>query len=40
MKRLITSTEMGTVIKNLPQKPIAQGQMLSKANSIKHLEKT
>ena len=38
LKRLITSTEMGTIIKNLPKNTIAQGQMVSQVNSIKHLE--
>ena len=36
MNRPITSTEIETVIKNLPTK--AQDQMASQANSIKHLE--
>ena len=38
MKRLITSTEIETVIKKLPTK--VQNQMASQANSIKHLEKS
>ena len=38
MNRPITSTEIETVIKNLPTKK-AQDQMASQANSIKHLEK-
>ena len=39
INRPITSTEIETVIKNLPTKK-AQDQMASQANSIKHLEKT
>ena len=39
IKRPITSTEIETVIKNLPTKK-AQEQMASQANSIKHLEKS
>ena len=38
INRPITSTEIETVIKNLPTK--AQDQMASQANSIKHLEKS
>ena len=38
INRPITSTEIETVIKNLPTK--AQDQMASPANSIKHLEKS
>ena len=39
MNRPITSTEIETVIKNLPtSKP--QDQMASQANSVKHLEKS
>ena len=37
--RPITSTEIETVIKNLPPKK-AQDQTASQANSIKHLEKS
>ena len=33
-------TEIKTVIKNLPQKTKAQGQMASLVNSIKHLQKS
>ena len=40
IKRPITSTEIETVIKNLPTNKKAQGQMASQANSIKHLEKS
>ena len=36
----ITSTEIEAVIKSLPQKTKAQGQMVSQDNSIKHLEKS
>ena len=39
INRPITSTEIETVIKNLP-KTKAQDQMASQANSIKHLEKS
>ena len=39
INRPITSTEIKTVIKNLPTKK-AQDQMASQANSIKHLEKS
>ena len=39
MNRPITTTEIETVIKNLPTKK-AQDQMTSHANSIKHLEKS
>ena len=39
INRPITSTEIETVIKNLPTKK-AQDQMASQANSIKHLEKS
>ena len=39
MNRPIISTEIETVIKNLPTTK-AQDQMASQANSIKHLEKT
>ena len=39
MNNLITSTEIETVIKNLPKNK-AQDQMTSQANSIKHLEKS
>ena len=35
----ISSTEIETVIKNLPKNK-AQDQMTSQANSIKHLEKS
>ena len=35
----ITSTEIETVIKKLPQTKV-QDQMASQANSIKHLEKS
>ena len=38
MKRPITSSEIETVIKNLPTK--VQVQMASQVNSIKHLEKS
>ena len=38
INRSITSTEIDTVIKNLPTK--AQDQMASQANSFKHLEKS
>ena len=38
INRQITSTEIETVIKNLPTKK-AQDHMASQANSIKHLEK-
>ena len=38
INRRITSSEFGTVIKNLPTK--AQDQMASQVNSIKHLEKS
>ena len=36
----ITSTKIEAVIKNLPPKTKAQGQMASQDNSIKHLEKS
>ena len=36
----ITNTETKTVIKNLPPKTKAQGQMTSQGNSTKHLEKS
>ena len=39
INRPITSTEIETVIKNLPTTK-AQDQMASQANSIKHLEKS
>ena len=39
INRPITSTEIETLIKNLPTKK-AQDQMASQANSIKHLEKS
>ena len=39
MNNPITSTEIETVIKNLP-KTKAQGQMASQENCIKHLEKS
>ena len=39
MNRPIISTEIETVIKNLPTTK-AQDQMASQANSIKHLEKS
>ena len=39
INRTITSTEIETVIKNLPTSKI-QDQMASQANSIKHLEKS
>ena len=39
MNRPITSTEIETVIKNLPTNK-AQDQMATQANSIKHLEKS
>ena len=39
MNRPITSTEIETVIKNLPTTKV-QDQMASQANSIKHLEKS
>ena len=39
INRPITSTEIETVIKNLQQTK-AQDQMVSQANSIKHLEKS
>ena len=39
MNRPITSTEIETVIKNLPTKKV-QDQMASQVNSIKHLEKS
>ena len=38
MNNPITSTEIDTVVKNLP-KTKAQDQMASQDNSIKHLEK-
>ena len=39
MNRPITSTEIETVIKNLPTNK-SQDQMASQVNSIKHLEKS
>ena len=39
VNRLITDTEIETVIKNLSTNK-AQDQMASQANSIKHLEKS
>ena len=39
MNSPITSTKIEAVIKNLPPKTKAQGQMASQDNSIKHLEK-
>ena len=39
LNRPITSMEIETVIKNLPQTK-AQDQMASQENSIKHLEKS
>ena len=39
MNRPITSTEIETVIKNLPTNK-SPGQMASQANCIKHLEKS
>ena len=39
INRPITSTEIETVIKNLPKKK-AQDEVASQANSIKHLEKS
>ena len=39
MNRPITSTEIETVIKNLPTNK-AQDQMASQVNPIKHLEKS
>ena len=39
INRAITSTEIETVIKHLPTTK-AQNQMVSQANSIKHLEKS
>ena len=39
INRTITSTEIETVIKNLPTSKI-QDQMASQVNSIKHLEKS
>ena len=38
INRPITSTEIETVIKNLPTNKKAQDQMVSQANSIKYLE--
>ena len=40
INRPITSTEIETVIKNLPTNKKTQDQMASQANSIKHLEKS
>ena len=40
LKRPITSTEIKTVIRNLPKKTKAQGQMASQLNSTKNLEKS
>ena len=39
INRTITSTEIETVIKNLPRNK-AQNQMASQANFMKHLEKS
>ena len=39
MNRPITNIEIKTVIKKNSQKTIAQGQLASQRNSIKHLEK-
>ena len=39
MNNLITSTEIKTVIKNLPKNK-SPNQMASQENSIKHLEKS
>ena len=39
INRPVTSTEIETVVKNLPTKK-AQDQMASQANSIKHVEKS
>ena len=39
LNRLITSTEIETVIKNLPTKK-RQDQMVSQVKSTKHLEKS
>ena len=39
INRPITSTEIETMIKNLPTNK-AQDQMASQANSVKHLEKS
>ena len=39
INRPITSTEIETVIKNLPRNK-SQDQIASEANSIKHLEKS
>jgi len=36
----ITSTEIETVVKNLPEKRKAQDQKPSQENSIKHFKKT
>ena len=40
MNNLTISTEIKAVIKNLPPKTKAQGQMTSQGNSTKHLEKS
>ena len=40
MDNPITSTEIETVIKSLPQKTKAQDEMASQENSTKHLEKS
>ena len=40
MSNPITSTEIETVIKSLPQKTKAQDEMASQENSTKHLEKS
>ena len=40
MNNPIISTEIGAVIKKISQKTKAKGQMTSKENSIKHLEKS
>ena len=40
MNNPITNTEIEAVIKNLPPKTKAQGQMTSQGNSTKHLEKS
>ena len=40
MNNTITTTEIKTVIKNLPQKTKDQGQMTSQVNAIKHFERS
>ena len=40
MNNPITSTEIESVIKNLPKKTNTQDQVASQQNSIKHLEKS